>query len=54
LSFSWRYVRLVRDLNNGGTGFRHPSRSAIGIALVLALVGAAMAAAVISVSKLRE
>ncbi len=54
VSSPWRYVRLVQDLNHGGTSLRHPSRSAIGIALVLALVGAAMAAAVISLSELGQ
>src|SRR5215468_8879852 len=53
LSSSWRYVRLVQDLDHGGTGLRHPSRPAIGIALVLAFLGAAMALSLISVWKLQ-
>jgi putative membrane protein len=48
-----RYVRLVQDLNHGRTGLRHPSRPAIGISLVLALVGAAMAVSLISVWRLQ-
>jgi putative membrane protein len=50
MSSSWRYVRLVDDLNRGGTALRRPSRPAIGVALVLSCVGAAMAVALISVS----
>jgi putative membrane protein len=49
LSSSWRYVSLVQDLSQGGTGLRHPSRPAIGVALLLALAGVAMAVSLISV-----
>jgi putative membrane protein len=49
LSSSWRYVGLVKDLNYGGTSLRHPSRAAIGVALLLALVGVAMAVSLIAV-----
>jgi putative membrane protein len=42
VSSSWRYVRLVRDLDHGGAGLRRPSRPALGVALVLAFLGAAM------------
>src|SRR5262249_47797942 len=35
MSSSWRYVRLVDDLNRGGTALRLPSRPALGVALVL-------------------
>lgn len=38
-----RHVRLVRDLNRGITSFNRPSTLAIGVALVLAGVGIAMA-----------
>jgi putative membrane protein len=38
-----RHVRLVRDLNRGITSFDRPSRLAISVALVLAVVGIAMA-----------
>ena len=37
------HVRVVRDLNRGITSFDRPSRLAIGVALVLAAVGIAMA-----------
>ena len=37
------HVRLVRDLNQGVTSFDRPSRMAISVALVLAVVGIAMA-----------
>lgn len=37
------HVRLVRDLNRGVTSFDRPSRMAIGVAMVLAAVGIAMA-----------
>ena len=53
VSSPWRYVRLVRDLNHGGDGLRHPSRPAIGVALLLALVGVAMAVSLISVWRLQ-
>ena len=49
VSSPWRYVRQIQDLNHGGTGLRHPSRSAIGVALVLAFLGAAMAVSLIAV-----
>ena len=37
------HVRLVRDLNRGITSFNRPSTLAIGVALLLAAVGIAMA-----------
>jgi putative membrane protein len=37
------HVRLVRDLNRGITSFNRPSTLAIGVALMLAAVGIAMA-----------
>jgi putative membrane protein len=37
------HVRLVRELNRGITSFDRPSRLAISVALVLAVVGVAMA-----------
>lgn len=37
------HVRLVRDLNRGITSFNRPSSLAISVALVLAIVGIAMA-----------
>jgi putative membrane protein len=38
-----RHVRLVQDLNQGGTRFNRPSSLAIVVALILAAVGLAMA-----------
>lgn len=37
------HVRMVRDLNRGITSFNRPSTLAIGVALMLAAVGIAMA-----------
>ena len=44
-----RHVRLVRELNRGGSDFNRPSSLAIGVAVILALFGAAMAIYLISV-----
>ena len=38
-----RHIRFVRDLNNGGSGYRRPSSLAITVAAILAVLGAAMA-----------
>jgi putative membrane protein len=46
---TWNHVRLVRQLNEGETGFTRPSNGAIALALFLALVGVAMAIYLISV-----
>lgn len=46
---TWHYVRLVRQLNRGETYFTQPSRGAIVAALLLALVGLAMAIYLVSV-----
>jgi putative membrane protein len=45
---SWRHVRLVRQLNRGGTDFTKPSWGALAVALILAAVGLAMAVYLIS------
>lgn len=44
-----RHIRLVRDLNRGGSVFDRPSPLGISIALLLAVLGAAMAIYLISV-----
>ncbi len=44
LASARRHVRLVRELNQGGSNFRKPSSLAITVAVILALLGAAMAA----------
>jgi uncharacterized protein (DUF302 family)/uncharacterized membrane protein YidH (DUF202 family) len=46
-----RHVRLVQDLNRGGTAFSRPSSLAVVVALTLALVGLAMAIYLISVGQ---
>ena len=46
---SWRHIQLVRQLNRGATDFNRPSAGALAVALVLVLVGLAMAAYLISV-----
>lgn len=44
LAFStWRYVRMVRMLSRGEETFREPVKSAVAIAILLAVIGAAMA-----------
>jgi uncharacterized protein (DUF302 family)/uncharacterized membrane protein YidH (DUF202 family) len=40
---AWQQVRLVRELNRGGTSYRRPSPIAITLALVLAATGVALA-----------
>jgi putative membrane protein len=45
------HVRLVQDLREGGTGFNRPSSLAIVVALILAVVGLAMAIYLISVGE---
>jgi len=46
---AWRYVRLIRQLNESETSFAKPSAQATVTALVLALVGLALAIYLISV-----
>jgi len=45
------HVRLVQDLNRGGSAFNRPSSLAIIVALILAVVGLAMAIYLISVGE---
>ncbi len=40
---AWHHVRLVRQLSQGDTTFAEPSKPAIAVALVLAVVGLALA-----------
>jgi putative membrane protein len=56
---AWSHVRLVRDLNRGGSAFKNPSSLAIVVAVSLAVLGVAMAIYMVSVreprpSSLRE
>ena len=46
---AWNHRRLVQDLNRGGSAFNRPSWLAIGVALILAVIGLAMAIYLISV-----
>jgi uncharacterized protein (DUF302 family)/uncharacterized membrane protein YidH (DUF202 family) len=46
---AWSHVRLVHRLNRGGTAINNPSGLAIGVAVILAAVGLAMAVYLISV-----
>ena len=39
----WRHLQLIDNLNTGGEGFKRPSRLAIVVAGILAVVGSAMA-----------
>jgi uncharacterized protein (DUF302 family)/uncharacterized membrane protein YidH (DUF202 family) len=43
------HIHLVQQLNTGGSQFRRPSRLAIGLAIMLAAIGLAMALYVISI-----
>ena len=44
-----RHIRLVQELNQGGSAFSRPSSLAVSIALILAVLGAAMAIYLVSV-----
>jgi uncharacterized protein (DUF302 family)/uncharacterized membrane protein YidH (DUF202 family) len=46
---AWNHIRLVRELNRGGTAFNRPSSLAITVAVVLAVLGLAMAIYLVSV-----
>lgn len=46
---AWRHLRLVRELDRGETTHTQPTTQAVGIAILLALVGLAIAIDLISV-----
>jgi putative membrane protein len=46
---AWSHFRLVQELARGGTDFNRPSWLAMGVALILAVVGLAMAIYLFSV-----
>jgi len=48
------HLTLIADLNNGGSSYRQPSRLAIVVALLLALIGAVMATYLISVGQPKQ
>jgi len=50
----WYHMRLVRELNRGGSAFTRPSSLAIIVSLLLAVVGLAMAIYVISVREPKQ
>jgi putative membrane protein len=45
----WRHIHTVRQLNSGGAAFARPSTLAICVAIILSLVGLAMAVYLVSV-----
>jgi len=51
---AWSHIRLVRELNRGGTNFNRPSSLAIAVAVMLALLGLAMALYLVSVREPRQ
>ncbi len=51
---AWNHVRLVRDLNRGGSAFNRPSSLAIVVAVILAVLGLAMAIYLITVREPRQ
>jgi uncharacterized protein (DUF302 family)/uncharacterized membrane protein YidH (DUF202 family) len=46
---AWRHARLIHELNLGEESRYRPSAQAIGVAVILALVGVAMAAYLVSI-----
>lgn len=46
---TWSHIRLVRELNAGETSFTSPSKPAIITALILAIIGLALAIYLLSV-----
>lgn len=46
---TWNHVRLVRELNRGGSAYNRPSSLAIAVAVILAILGAGMAIYLVSV-----
>ena len=49
LACTWNHIRLVRELNRGGTAFNRPSTLAIAVAMMLAVLGLGMAIYLVSV-----
>jgi uncharacterized protein (DUF302 family)/uncharacterized membrane protein YidH (DUF202 family) len=45
----WRHARLVKELDRGETTHTHPTAQAVGVAMLLGIVGLAMAVYLISV-----
>lgn len=51
---AWHHMRLVQDLNDGGSSFKRPSTPAIAVALILAVIGLVMAIYLISVGQPKQ
>jgi uncharacterized protein (DUF302 family)/uncharacterized membrane protein YidH (DUF202 family) len=51
---AWRHIRLVHALDQGGSGIHGPSSLAVGVALILAVVGLAMAIYLTSFGEARQ
>jgi uncharacterized protein (DUF302 family)/uncharacterized membrane protein YidH (DUF202 family) len=51
---AWSHIRLVQELNRGGTAFARPSYLAIIVAVLLAALGLAMAIYLISLREPRQ
>jgi len=51
---AWSHIRLVRELQRGGTAFARPSSLAIAVAVMLAALGLAMAIYLILVREPRQ
>jgi putative membrane protein len=47
------HVRLIQELNRGGAAFQRPSRTAIIVAVVLAVIGLVMAGYLIALGNVR-
>ena len=52
LSSSWQHARRVRAMSRGQANFGTPSKMAIAVAILLALLGTAMAAYLLSMGRL--
>ena len=51
---AWTHIRLVQELKRGETGFNRPSFLAIAVAMILAVLGLAMAIYLVSVREPRQ
>jgi uncharacterized protein (DUF302 family)/uncharacterized membrane protein YidH (DUF202 family) len=49
-----QHLRLIDDLNQGGSAYKRPSSLAVAVALILGLVGAVMAIYLISVGQSKQ
>src|ERR1700728_3912870 len=49
IASAWRHVRLVRELEQGGSGFKRPSSLGIAVTIILTAAGLGLAIYLISV-----